>query len=288
MADTARSQLLDCLKGLLISGEHSDLTITCGSDSYKIHKNIACSRVGFFAGAENFGGKETNEASIDLPDDEPAIVKLLIQYIYEAEYDPVFHEGETGTEYGDVTHAYRGLSKAQVMRMKKKKATTAVVWKLSSVFPHTCEYDWEGLGCSKELCEHHVCGENCDGYCSDYICDRCSQLPGHTPGSEQLLIHAKMYEIADKYHVVGLKELVLEKFSQACQKYWNEPCFAAAAHHAFSTTPDNDLGLRDIVSLTIATHMTELMKKPEVEALLLEFNGLAFGLLKRKMDQGWK
>ena len=97
-----------------------------------------------------------------------------------------------------------------------------------------------------------------------------------------------MYEIADKYDVVGLKGLVAEKFSRACQHFWNDAVFAAAAHHVFTTTPDHDKGLRDIVSKTISQHMPELVKKPEVEALLTEFNGLAFGLLRMKTEAGWK
>lgn len=97
-----------------------------------------------------------------------------------------------------------------------------------------------------------------------------------------------MYEIADKYGVVGLKDLTAEKFRRACQKFWDDATFAIAAHHAFSTTPDHDEGLRDIVSKTISDHMSELLKKPDIEALLTEFNGLAFGLLKAKTEAGWR
>jgi hypothetical protein len=30
-----------------------------------------------------------------------------------------------------------------------------------------------------------------------------------------------MYELADKYDVIGLKELSKEKFDGACQHFWN-------------------------------------------------------------------
>jgi hypothetical protein len=39
----------------LASGKYSDLTITCGKDTYKVHKNIVCLRSGFFERAERFG-----------------------------------------------------------------------------------------------------------------------------------------------------------------------------------------------------------------------------------------
>jgi hypothetical protein len=96
-----------------------------------------------------------------------------------------------------------------------------------------------------------------------------------------------MYEIADKYDVLGLKDLVKEKSTRACQNFLDDPAFAKAAYHAFSSTPDHDKGLRNIISKTIADHMEALVKKPEIEVLLDEFNGLATGLLKMKMLD-WK
>lgn len=63
--------------------------------------------------------------------------------------------------------------------------------------------------------------------------------------------------------------------------------FSVAAHHIFSTTPEHDIGLRDIVSATISAHMG-LIKKLEVKALLTEFNGLALGILEEKIiEHGW-
>jgi hypothetical protein len=102
-----------------------------------------------------------------------------------------------------------------------------------------------------------------------------------------MLLHAKLYEMGDKYDVTGLKKLACEKFLRACAIYWNDDHFATAAHYAFITTPEHDQGLRDIVSETISQYM-ELLNKPAVEALLHEFNGLAVGLLKmRATELGW-
>ena len=96
-----------------------------------------------------------------------------------------------------------------------------------------------------------------------------------------------MYEVADKYEVVGLKELAKEKFSRGCKHFWNTPDFHIAADHAFLTTPDNDNGLKDLVSQTIAKHM-ELIQAPEIRALLMQFNGLALGILYAKSEElGW-
>jgi hypothetical protein len=96
-----------------------------------------------------------------------------------------------------------------------------------------------------------------------------------------------MYEIGDKYDVIGLKELAREKFSRCCAKFWDSEEFAPAAHYAFSTTPEEDKGLRDVIVRTVSLHMI-LLNKPAVEAVLTEFNGLAVGLLKmRAKELGW-
>jgi hypothetical protein len=95
-----------------------------------------------------------------------------------------------------------------------------------------------------------------------------------------------MYEIADKYDVAGLKNLCIEKYKRACRKFWDDPKFAESAHHVYCTTPSRDKGLRNIVTKTLSDHMS--LEKPEIEDLMTEFNGLAFGLLFDKAKQsGW-
>lgn len=203
--------------------------------------------------------QEGESGTVDLPDDEPDIVKLLMQYLYEGEYDPTLPDRQTTI---DAHHA--------------RKTT------------HTCTYDIYGSSCREQLCPHHLCSYHCNGNCSGFTCGDCELVPPTISGTaEQLLIHSKMYEIADKYDVVGLKDLVEEKFWRTCLNFWNDPAFPVAAHHAFSTTPEHDKGLRDVVSSTISAHMSDLIKKPEIETLLTEFNGLAYGLLKMKAAAGW-
>ncbi|KAI4666975.1 uncharacterized protein J4E79_001656 [Alternaria viburni] len=210
MAAAAQQQALASLKGLLESGAYSDLTISCNGDTYKVHKNIVCDKIDFFTRAIRFGGKESQNDVVDLPEDDPAVVRRLIQYLYEAEYTPLLPDVDsTGS----------------------------------------------------------------------------TPFTNKTNRPNQPLLHAKIYEIADKYEVKGLKDLAREKFKRSCEQFWDNDVFAVAAHHVFSTTPDSDKGLRDLVSLTISKHMC-LMDKPEIEALLTEFNGLAFGLLKLTRKRG--
>ncbi|KAI5377061.1 hypothetical protein J4E82_004144 [Alternaria postmessia] len=230
------------MESVLKSGAYSDLTITCGNDTHKVHKVIVCERAEFFARNLKFGGKESESSIIDLPEDEPTIIKLLIQYLYEGEYEPLLPDDESR----------EALLAARIGRPKHDPHGRAYSYQ----FPHSCSQPEPSI-------------------------------PPPNSESDQLLLHAKMYEIADKYDAVGLKDLAIEKFKWACQYLWDDDKFSIAADHVFSTTPDHDKGLRDIVSETIGAHMG-LVKKPEVKVLLTEFNGLALGVLEKKIiEHGW-
>ena len=217
--------------------------------------------------------KETQAGVVNLPEDEPEIVKLLVQYLYEGEYEPFLPSAAVQTS----TVAIPTPIKRRKLSSKKQE------YNLS--FSHTC-YD-RGNDCdSRRLCPHHYCGDECSYTCRGFACEVCT-LPALTGSSSQLLAHTKMYEMADKYEVVDLKELAKEKFSRGCKHFWNTSDFQIAADHAFSTTPDDDNGLRDLVSQTIAKHM-ELAQAPEIRALLMQFNGLALGILDAKSEElGW-
>jgi hypothetical protein len=205
--------------------------------------------------------QEQNEDRIDLPDDEPSIIKLMIDYIYSAEYEPLLP---------------RDISKIAASDVRPK---------------HSCKSGHmacPNYGASRLVCSHHTCGISCAFTCDGFVCDICHPPPIIIPGPpSQLLVHAKMYEIGDKYQVSGLKDLSRFKFELACAKFWDDAVFAEAARCAFETTPDDDRGLRGIVCKTLSEHMG-LLKKKDVVGLMTEFNGLAFGLLMEKAEKnGW-
>lgn len=209
-----------------------------------------------------------------------------MQYIYEAEYEPTLPDKEVWS-ISHVTSSVEAHSNPPIHRQKvktKKKSST------KHFAPHTCPDAFNRI-CMEDICPHHTCGMDCSSHCNEFVCPICIEsskgastivIPV-TGEAEQLLIHSKMYSIGDCYDVVGLKDLAREKFRRACAKFWDEPAFAMAAHHVFTTTPDHDKGLRDIVSETIASHLCAMVENPEIEALLTEFNGLAYGLLKKSV-----
>jgi hypothetical protein len=185
-------------------------------------------------------------------------VNLLIGFLYGGEYDPklpvIAREDQAGI---------------WTVTVPKDQA-------YNYDFPHTCR---ESCGASN-LCPHHNCRDECYSQCVKFVCKECTTPQPPEADSTQMLLHAKMYEIGDKYDIAALKNLAREKFERACRKYWKDEQFSTAAAYALNTTPDNDESLRDILCKTITIHR-ELLDCSTIEALLNEHAQFAFAVVKR-------
>ncbi|KNG50712.1 hypothetical protein TW65_02091 [Stemphylium lycopersici] len=262
MTETANTLALASMKGFADSPEYSDLTITCGQDVYKVHKVVVCKRAGFFKGAVRFGGKEAAESVIDLPVDDPTMTKLLMQYLYSADYTlcPV---GCHNTDGGCHSQTMSGTPK-DILHYNQ--------------LPHTCT----GSPCwTYSICAHHTCGDDCNDDCNDFTWDIC--VPEVYEDATHLSIHSKVYAIAKKYNVYGLCDLSRSKFMYACSVFWDHAEFAIAVDIAFSTTVEDNLGLRSIVGDIIVKYI-ELIRKPKIKALVKNYGSQALDIIEKKFD----
>jgi speckle-type POZ protein len=62
-----------------------------------------------------------------------------------------------------------------------------------------------------------------------------------------MVFHAKVYQIADKYGILALKESAKKNFSPAVMAGWSTEEFPIAIDIVYTTTPSEDRGLRDLV-----------------------------------------
>ena len=202
--------------------------------------------------------KESAEHKVDLPGDDPVIVKLLIQFLYECEYEP-----KLPNEFGGRIPLIVPVSRSY-----------------HYTFPHTCERTGVCDSSNWRVCNHHRCSESlCGNDCRGFICEKCTGV-SDTSSPDDLLLHAKMYEIADKYDVSGLKILSREKFSRSCIKYWDHGVFPIAFEYALSSTPDKDQGLREVLCRTIVAHTT-LLDQATTERILSEHSTFAYQLTRQ-------
>jgi hypothetical protein len=96
-----------------------------------------------------------------------------------------------------------------------------------------------------------------------------------------LSIHADMYALGDKYQVTGLQHLAAMKFKASLAYHWDSPDFITAVQTVYSSTPDSNRVLRDIVVQAFKDHFgTDITKDPAIEAKLDTIDELAFALLK--------
>jgi hypothetical protein len=94
-----------------------------------------------------------------------------------------------------------------------------------------------------------------------------------------------MYEIAEKYDVAGLKDLARDKFSRVCGVFWDSTEFVEAAEHAFTTTPDDDVGLRECVIETLSVRR-RIIRQLDVRTFLQRRPVLLYGLLAQVLSAG--
>jgi hypothetical protein len=193
-------------------------------------------------------------------------MKLMIQYLYEGEYDPRLPEEPFMTKTG--TWNFKIASDKKKFRYD---------------FPHTCSPGCPSPG--DNVCPHHHCLSNtCREECVRFICRTCTAPQPPTGGAPQLLIHSKLFAMAEKYDIPGLALLAQAKFARACESNSDTDDFITATEHVLTSTPDSKEGLRKILHEVLALKRT-LMKNSEIAALLNKHVGFAFGVLKRQAEE---
>ncbi|RMY31081.1 hypothetical protein D0866_07544 [Hortaea werneckii] len=218
-----RGSVTDLIR-LLDTGEYSDLTIKCGLRTFKVHKAIVCARSEYFAAACKPGAfKEGATGTIELQStadpnatkddpslDDPAAVKLMIDFLYLHDYPNI-------RTYLDASESIK--------------------------------------------------------FFSETLFDS---------GDAGAIMHAKVYALGSKYQIPSLQNASLKKFEEAAVVAWATDEFVHAVHLVHSTTPDSDKGLRDITARVILEHDDELCNKPAMEAVIRNFDGLAYNLMKEQ------
>ena len=100
-----------------------------------------------------------------------------------------------------------------------------------------------------------------------------------TPHDPRLMNNALVYALADKYDIPELKELAKRKFQALASSKWPHDDFHAVTETVFSTTPDQDMGLRQIILDVCGEHSQEVLKDEESKAAFLCNKAIATAVL---------
>ncbi|EMC94017.1 hypothetical protein BAUCODRAFT_158650 [Baudoinia panamericana UAMH 10762] len=242
-----RAQSDEALLRVLQSGAYSDLTIKCGSFEAKVHKVIVCTRSAYFAAACKPGG---------------------------------FAEGQTGTV---VLKAARddndiGADDPEAVKLmidflyKHDYTATRVV--VTEDEAHITAYAKESQTAGSFFPAFHgLSGSQWPSKHNDKV----------TPtGDCNTVMHAKMYALGSKYGIHSLQDAALGKFMKAATYAWNSEAFVVALRLVYTTTPENDKGLRNVATQTLLRHEDVLLRKGSMEKCMRSIDGLAYDLLKAK------
>jgi hypothetical protein len=109
-------------------------------------------------------------------------------------------------------------------------------------------------------------------------------------GASTMVFHAEVYSIADRYMVPALKRYAKDKFNSAISCGWSMDDFPLAIAEAYSSTPEEDRGLRDLVVETCHQNLKQLSKNQPFRETLQATVGLAADLVLFKTDaaKSWR
>lgn len=94
-----------------------------------------------------------------------------------------------------------------------------------------------------------------------------------------LLMHTRVYALAEKYDIPCLKQLAQSKFEMAMACYYDSSEFADAIEEVYCSTIDSDRGLRDVVLQAFRSHPA-LATTQDVYAVIKDTPTLALELFK--------
>ncbi|KAM0139911.1 hypothetical protein ACHAP3_002972 [Botrytis cinerea] len=99
--------------------------------------------------------------------------------------------------------------------------------------------------------------------------------------AEDMVKHAKVYIIAEKFDIQPLKTLARQKYSSVANNYWNSCCFVQSIELIFDGTPDISEGdsLRKAVLEVASRYMKQLLVREDFAQMCQERGDIGFSIL---------
>jgi hypothetical protein len=94
-----------------------------------------------------------------------------------------------------------------------------------------------------------------------------------------LITHAKVYALAEKYGIMGLKALSRKKFASQVKEHISSEELPLAMQEVYESTVDSDRGLRDIVIQTFRAN-PNIVQRGDVEDVVRTTPALAWELFR--------
>jgi hypothetical protein len=231
------------------SGAYSDLKIVCGSDTYNVHKAIICPQSSFFRAACQPGRFQEGTTNV---------INITASSGRNKPIEPT--EPIQPTEPTEPT--------GPTEPTEPTEATEATE---SDVMP---EFDWDldvETTASVKLMIHYF-------YHHDYLEKETTQTDGVTVHEALLDEHVRMYAMAEKYGVLGLKSVALTKFCGERTRLVTEQRVVTATVIAFNAVPSSDKTLQRTVLKLLYQGRRFFEDNVAIQKMILSMPEVSYGL----------
>ncbi|KAK5004462.1 hypothetical protein LTR28_008873 [Elasticomyces elasticus] len=286
MDNSPQNELMNALSTLHLAGKYSDLIILCCAKQYAVHRAIVCSRSGFFDSACSNQMREAETGVIDLSEDDEEAVEHMIHYFYHLDYlNQVERQPSALFRHRAVSDARRRIpKKLDLSQIEDPLVSQAAAVAPKSPLPPPADrhdsfssiFDKVPNDATKTRTRSPSLKSACSDSESDV--DEAADDDYETDDSH-LLLHTRVYALAEKYDIPSLKALARRKFEMAMACYYDSPEFADAIEEVYCSTIDPDRGLRDVVIQAFRSH-PQLASTQDVFSVIKQTPTLAFELWK--------
>ncbi|KAK3681069.1 hypothetical protein B0T22DRAFT_415496 [Podospora appendiculata] len=246
--DRPSAELMNSLHELFENGLYSDLTIKCGQDEYKVHKAIVSTRSPFFKACDNDFFVEGKTGVVELREVDPVAEKLMVHYFYHLDYPRQAKPVDSDVE---------DTSPKPLAPLPDTTSTATQHGGDLALLPIAARSPKEKT--------------KMNGI---------KPKPAGPPPCTNLAIHARLYEIGERYGIRGLKDLALEKFKSDLKSLWEPGDLMEAIEVTYSPDlgNDNDNAMRKVIVQALSAHRDLLTEAP-VQEVVQKFGKLSFDLM---------
>lgn len=290
VAPAETHELPRLIEDLYSSGKYSDMIIKCQDRQWNVHRTVVCLQSKPLAAAVDGYFKEATTGEIDLEEDEPEIVGLMLQFLYKGTYP----DGRTGSKVSgnstasDETNVKNTVQQSMFSRPSFDfSATRSPVFSYPSAsatpaVPPNAPFGPYNGGSTSSIFRPILGAEAATP-------DLSYPAPvDSTINPTALITNARVYVIAEQYDIEPLKVLARTKYAEIVPSTWNSTQFVQSLKFIYDGTPDNISmkdKLREVAMNTAGQHARELMEKEEFLALCKERGDIATDVLKASLNR---
>ncbi|KAK4989807.1 hypothetical protein LTR66_003127 [Elasticomyces elasticus] len=245
----------------------------------------ALSTSGFFDSACSNQMREAETGVIDLSEDDEEAVEHMIHYFYHLDYlNQVERQPSALFRHRALSDARRRIPKKLDLSQIEDPLVSqaAAVAPKSPLPPPADRHDSFNSIFDKvpnDPTKTRTRSPSLKSACSDSESDVDEADDDYETDDSHLLLHTRVYALAEKYDIPSLKALARRKFEMAMACYYDSPEFADAIEEVYCSTIDSDRGLRDVVIQAFRSH-PQLASTQDVFSVIKQTPTLAFELWK--------